>query len=70
MVPFFLLQFVLDLESCDVNKTIAESITLVENQAREYGITIRNDNADSHYVIAQHDRLKHVVINLLTNAIK
>jgi signal transduction histidine kinase len=56
-------------ESCDLNKVITDSINLVSVQAKEAQVTI-NYVATSFFVKANHDRLKQVIINLLSNGIK
>jgi len=57
------------LQDCILRETIAQSISLVQNQAQENNIQLDVDDT-ALCVIANHDRLKQVLVNLLTNGIK
>lgn len=57
------------LQSCDLNQVIHDCIKLVEHQTTELGITLVNQPT-SLYALTNVQRLKQVIINLLTNGIK
>ncbi|MBV1882014.1 MAG: response regulator [Pseudomonadales bacterium] len=57
------------IERIDVNQVIDESLALVTNQAEKQGISLSYDKTNL-FVNANTRRLKQVVVNLLTNAIK
>jgi|RhiMetdeSRZDD1v2_1073273.scaffolds.fasta_scaffold31796_3 PAS domain S-box-containing protein len=59
-------------EPVDVERVIAEALTLVQPLAAARSITIDNHLGDghSHYVMADLQRLKQVLLNLLSNAVK
>lgn len=57
------------LHDCPLNITIQESLSLVQTQAQKSNISLHADNT-LLCVRANHDRLKQVLVNLLTNAIK
>ena len=57
------------LERLDVNQVIDESLALVMNQAEKQGISLSYDETNL-FVNANTRRLKQVIVNLLTNAIK
>lgn len=60
---------VVELETVDVDALINESKELVSFMAEEQGIGV--DSKPTHLsVIANHGRLRQVLVNLLTNAIK
>ena len=56
-------------ESCDLNKIITDSISLVSIQANDAQVTI-NYEPTSFFVNANNDRLRQVIVNLLSNGIK
>ena len=59
----------LDVGVFDINKLLRESVQVVEQQAADKGVTI--SIADGEYVVeADRDKVKQVLLNLLTNAIK
>lgn len=57
------------LQNCCTLEVINEAVTMVRKQANDAAITIDNQ-ARSNIVFANPGRLKQVLINLLTNAIK
>ncbi len=57
------------LHDCPLQQTIEQSITLVQSQADTAGITL-HAQPTSLSITANHDRLKQVLINLLTNGVK
>ncbi len=62
-------RFSISLKSCDLNNKIQECITLVQQQADVNSITLESE-VTPFRVIADDTRLKQILINLLTNAIK
>ena len=60
------LQFV----TADLSCLIAETITALQVNAEEKGITLRADIPGSLPVLLDEDRMRQVVVNLLSNAIK
>ena len=59
------------LEGVSLPDLVPDCLALVEPQALENGITIRFDSTETPCrVIADPTRLKQVIVNLLTNAIK
>jgi len=61
----------LDIQSCEVNQLLNDSLTLVSELARQANISIKLEVSESNeFVLADRLRLKQVIINLLTNAIK
>ena len=57
------------LEDCDLNLLIDQSIAMTQSMAQSHNITV-NSNTTTLSVSADTLRLKQVLINLLTNAIK
>jgi PAS domain S-box-containing protein len=60
------------VEPVHVESTVAEVLDLVRPLAAEHGVTLENDlgeDGDRH-VAADHQRLKQVLLNLLSNGIK
>ncbi len=57
-------------ESIALSVMVRECITLVTPQARTFGIEIVNQVACDFHVQADHQRLKQVIVNLMTNAVK
>jgi len=59
-------------EPIDLKSLIGECLTFVHNQAGERGVTlVPPDSAPSHVLVrGDHLRLKQILLNLLTNAIK
>ena len=62
----------LDLEPIDVEQAVRQSIALVQPLADERGVSfVLNGGFESRvYVLADHSRLKQVLLNLLSNAVK
>ncbi|MBD3669576.1 MAG: response regulator [Gammaproteobacteria bacterium] len=60
----------ISLESVDAHGVINECLQLSEAQARQRQITVHYSNSKPRYVWADYTRLKQVVLNLITNAIK
>lgn len=63
----------LSLESVEIGKIIAESVSLVRGLAEKSGVAIyvrAGESAGDVYAEADHTRLKQVLINLLSNAVK
>ncbi|MFT4927128.1 MAG: signal transduction histidine kinase/ActR/RegA family two-component response regulator [Phenylobacterium sp.] len=59
----------IDVEDCELSRVISQSVALVGKQAQQSNITI-HVNQTNERVSADNLRLKQVLINLLTNAIK
>ncbi len=57
------------LEPCDLNAIIVQSVNLVKKLAKDNHISLLSE-ACSLSVLADNTRLKQVIINVLTNAIK
>jgi len=58
-------------DTVNVGSVINEAITAVEPMAQQFNIKLNNmTNHCDHYILADRTRLKQVVDNLLTNAIK
>ena len=57
-------------EAIDLDKIIKESITLVRSFAQQKNISIVNYADCKLQVLADHKKIKQVLINLLSNAIK
>jgi PAS domain S-box-containing protein len=60
------------VEPVHVQSTVAEVLDLVRPLAAEHGVTLENELAedDDCYVAADNQRLKQVMLNLLSNGIK
>ncbi|NLC31156.1 MAG: HAMP domain-containing histidine kinase, partial [Candidatus Moranbacteria bacterium] len=59
------------IESVDVNKVIGESIEEIKSQAVQKGLALSFDPAENiSFVLADGNRLKQVLINLIGNSIK
>lgn len=65
-------EVVLKLEPLDLNEELNKVIVGFDPRLREKNITVKNQLLDHHVhqVLADRDRLKQVLINLLDNAIK
>jgi len=53
-----------------VHETIETCLNITRALAEKYKITVQADKAEDIYVVADHQRLLQVIINLVTNAIK
>lgn len=53
-----------------LNSIVSEVISILSGQARKKGITISRNIEKNLYIIANRDRLKQMLINLIDNAIK
>lgn len=60
----------LSLEPVQVSTIVFETLELVSPLAEKAGITLKTDIPSGIFVIADNQRLKQVLLNLLTNAIK
>ena len=59
------------IESVDVNKVIGESIEEIKSQAIQKGLALSFDPVENNsFVLADGNRLKQVLINLIGNSIK
>lgn len=59
------------IESVDVNKVIGESIEEIKSQAVQKGLALNFDPVENNsFVLADGNRLKQVLINLIGNSIK
>tara|TARA_R110001592_G_scaffold341482_1_gene630615 strand:- start:5761 stop:8397 length:2637 start_codon:yes stop_codon:yes gene_type:complete len=59
----------ISLENCKLSQIIDESLVLVQKQASNRNVLIENEPT-TLFAMANHLRLKQVIINLLSNAIK
>jgi signal transduction histidine kinase len=57
-------------ESVSLHEVVAECLDIIGPQARERGVDIRLRDSFDYSVLADHLRLKQVILNLLSNAIK
>ena len=64
----------LEIQSIRLDLVIKEAVELVQSVAREYDVEVVDEASDCPvggiYVVADHLRLKQVLLNLLSNAIK
>jgi PAS domain S-box-containing protein len=64
----------LSLEPVDAVQVVEESISLLQPQARQEGVTLSMDPRDSSdlsvHVVADRQRLKQVLLNLISNGVK
>jgi PAS domain S-box-containing protein len=64
----------LSLEPVDAVQVVEESISLLQPQARQEGVTLSMDPLDpsdpSVHVVADRQRLKQVLLNLISNGVK
>ncbi|MFQ5580923.1 MAG: ATP-binding protein [Nitrospiria bacterium] len=61
----------LDLRRIDINLLIEETITLLDNEAKKKGLEIQKKlSADLPACVADHGKLRQVVLNILLNAIQ
>ncbi len=63
----------LSLEPVDAVAVAEESISLLAPQARQEGVTVsmeKPDSSDAVFVVADRQRLKQVMLNLISNGIK
>lgn len=58
------------INSVSLNKTIDDSMLLVMSPAKEKNIALRKLSDDNFYVQADETRLKQVLVNILSNAVK
>ncbi|MDH5395962.1 MAG: response regulator, partial [Gammaproteobacteria bacterium] len=64
-------KFELEIEKVNLSSIISDSLRLVAKQAATSSITIENETSkEPVIVLAEHVRLKQVLINLLSNAVK
>ncbi len=63
-------EIVLEIENVDITTLLADSVSLISNQAALRGITVNSRVYESILVQADQTRLKEVVLNLLSNAVK
>jgi len=57
-------------ESVNLHEVVSECLDIIDPQARERGVDIGLDDSFDYAVLADHLRLKQVILNLLSNAIK
>lgn len=57
-------------EAVGVDTLLRETLDLIHPLAAEYGVQARGQFSPERYVRADHQRLKQVLLNLLTNAVK
>jgi PAS domain S-box-containing protein len=60
----------LTLESVNLQEVVAECLDIIGPQASDRGVGIAFNDSFDHSVLADHLRLKQVILNLLSNAIK
>jgi len=56
-------------ESVNLHEVVSECLDIIDPQARERGVDIGLDDSFDYAVLADHLRLKQVILNLLSNAI-
>ena len=59
-----------ELELVSIHNLVHECVNLVTVQALDHGVELRNQCEEDHLVRADGQRLRQVLVNLLTNAIK
>ena len=57
-------------ESVNLHEVVAECLDIIGPQANERGVDIGSNDSFDYAVVADHLRLKQVILNLLSNAIK
>jgi PAS domain S-box-containing protein len=57
-------------ESVNLHEVVSECLDIIGPQAKERGVDIGFDDSFDYCVVADHLRLKQVILNLLSNAIK
>ena len=60
----------ISLEPIHLDVVVSESLSLTAPMSEEYGITITASEMDDCIVLADHTKLKQILLNLLTNSIK
>lgn len=60
----------LQIKAVDLNKTVEECLLLIAQSANEKQIHLKHHNQQPVIAMADHSRLKQVLLNLLSNAIK
>ncbi|MBD1584176.1 ATP-binding protein [Pseudoalteromonas sp. S16_S37] len=63
-------KFKIDTQMHDVSKTLIECTKLIEADCTKKGITLNIDNVQSVYAMCDPLRLKQVLLNVLSNAVK
>jgi PAS domain S-box-containing protein len=58
------------LEPVGIRAVVVEAVDLVRPMANERGVSIHVEDANGLHVLADHQRLKQVVLNMLSNAVK
>lgn len=57
-------------ELVSLQEVITACVSLVTSLAREKSVELKIETAVSGYIVADHTRIKQIILNLLTNAIK
>ncbi|MDX1696566.1 MAG: CHASE domain-containing protein, partial [Ketobacteraceae bacterium] len=60
----------IEKEPVDVPKVVAEVVTLMTPQAEARGLTVTSDNIPLNPLMADQKRLRQILLNLISNAIK
>ncbi len=60
----------LDMQPCKIHELINESVEMVEKKALDKGIELKVGHCKNYKVVMDKIRMKQVMINILTNAVK
>ncbi len=62
----------ISIENINVGHIVKDVVEVIKHQAREYGVTLHDQTDDGNdiYIRADYTRLKQVLLNILSNAVK